>query len=69
MLKALRFENLLLVVLIFGLAWCHVMEIAGKRRFDPVQWLVVQHNLCAAFGWLYAAFGGPVPPMKGIIAG
>ena len=51
MLKALRFANLVLVTLIFGLAWCHVMEIAGKLRFDSVQWLAVQHNLYIAFGW------------------
>jgi magnesium-transporting ATPase (P-type) len=51
MLKPLRFVNLLLVVLILGLSWCHVMEIAGKLRFDAAQWLTVQHNLYIAFGW------------------
>jgi hypothetical protein len=50
MLKPLRFVNLLLVVLIFGLAWCHVMEIAGKLRLDAAEWLTVQHNLYVAFG-------------------
>src|SRR5215469_1745167 len=50
MLKALRFINLLLVVLIFGLTWAHVMEIPGKLRLSGPQWLTVQHNLYVAFG-------------------
>ena len=49
-LKILRFLNLLLVTLTFGLTWCHVMEIPGKLRFDGAQWLAVQHNLYVAFG-------------------
>lgn len=53
MLKTLRFVNLLLVVLIFGLTWAHVMEIVGKLRLTGPQWLTVQHNL-------YIAFGAPV---------
>ncbi|HWB48854.1 MAG TPA: hypothetical protein VG651_07065 [Stellaceae bacterium] len=51
MLKVLRFLNLLLVVLVFGLTWAHVMEIYGKLRLNGAQWLDVQHNLYVAFGW------------------
>ena len=53
MLRPLRFVNLLLVALTFGLTWCHVMEIPGKLRLNGPEWLSVQHNL-------YVAFGGPV---------
>jgi len=53
MLKALRFINLLLVVLVFGLTWAHVMEIPGKLRLTGTEWLTVQHNL-------YVAFGAPI---------
>jgi hypothetical protein len=53
MLRPLRFVNLLLVALTFGLTWCHVMEIPGKLRLSGPEWLTVQHNL-------YVAFGGPV---------
>jgi hypothetical protein len=50
MLKILRFVNLLLVALTFGLTWCHVMEIPGKLRLTGNEWLMVQHNLYLAFG-------------------
>jgi hypothetical protein len=53
MLRPLRFVNLLLVALTFGLTWCHVIEIPGKLRLSGPEWLSVQHNL-------YIAFGGPV---------
>jgi hypothetical protein len=45
MLRSLRFVNLLLVALTFGLTWCHVMEIPGKLRLSGPEWLGVQHNL------------------------
>lgn len=51
MLRMLRFVSLLLVVLIFGLTFAHVMEIAGKLRLSADEWLVVQHNLYIAFGF------------------
>lgn len=51
MVRTLRFVSLLLVVLIFGLTFAHVMEIAGKQRLSAEQWLVVQHNLYIAFGF------------------
>jgi hypothetical protein len=57
MLKSLRFVNLLLVVLTFGLTWCHVVEIPGKLRLAGSQWLDVQHNLYVAFG---PPFGAPI---------
>jgi len=49
-LKTLRFVSLLLVTLIFGLAFCHVMEIPGK---NGTEWLAVQQNL-------YVTFGAPI---------
>jgi hypothetical protein len=50
MLRPLRFVNLLLVVLVFGLSWCHAMEMYGKLRLAGTEWLEVQHNLYVAFG-------------------
>jgi hypothetical protein len=50
LLKTVRFLNLLLVTLTFGLTWCHVMEIPGKLRLGGAEWLAVQHNLYVAFG-------------------
>ena len=52
-IKILRFVSLLLVALIFGLAFCHVMEMPGKLRFNATEWLTVQQNL-------YIAFGAPI---------
>jgi hypothetical protein len=57
MLKPLRFVNLLLVVLTFGLTWCHVVELPGKLRLTGSQWLDVQHNLYVGFG---PPFGAPI---------
>jgi len=52
-LKALRFASLLSVALIFGLAFCHAMEIPGKLRLSGTEWLIVQQNL-------YVTFGAPI---------
>jgi len=49
--KILRFVGLLSVTLIFGLAFCHVMEIPGKLRLNGTEWLSVQQNLYVAFGF------------------
>jgi hypothetical protein len=49
-LKVLRFVSLLLVTLIFGLAFCHVMEVPGKFRLNGSEWLAVQQNLYVTFG-------------------
>jgi hypothetical protein len=49
-LRTLRFCNLLLVALTFGLTFCHLMEIPGKLRLGGAEWLTVQHNLYIAFG-------------------
>ena len=48
--KVLRFVSLLLVALIFGLAFCHVMEMPGKLRLNGTEWLTVQQNRYIAFG-------------------
>jgi hypothetical protein len=50
LLKIVRFLSLLLVALILGLTFCHVMEIPGKLRLAGAEWLTVQHNLYIAFG-------------------
>jgi hypothetical protein len=42
-----------LVTFIFGLAFCHVMEIPGKLRLNGPEWLVVQQDL-------YVTFGAPI---------
>jgi len=51
--RVVRFVSILLVALIFGLAFCHVMEIPGKLRLNATEWLAVQQHL-------YIAFGAPV---------
>jgi hypothetical protein len=48
--KVLRFVSLLSVALIFGLAFCDVMEMPGKLRLSGAEWLVVQQNLYIASG-------------------
>jgi hypothetical protein len=42
--------SLIFVALTLGLAFAHVLEIVGKLRFGPREWLVVQQNLYVAFG-------------------
>jgi hypothetical protein len=49
-LRIARFLSLLCVALTLGLAFCHVMENAGKLRLGGADWLTVQHNLYVAFG-------------------
>jgi hypothetical protein len=41
---------LVFVALTLGLAFAHVLEIAGKLRLGPHDWLRVQQNLYVAFG-------------------
>jgi hypothetical protein len=48
----LRFVTLLLITLVFGLAFAHVMELPGKLRLDGPAWLTVQQNLYVGFGAL-----------------
>ena len=43
-----------LVALIFGLAFAHVVELPGKLRLDGPTWLTVQQNLYVGFGPLAA---------------
>lgn len=54
----LRFADLLLVGLVFGLTFAHVMELPGKLRLDGPAWLAVQQNLYVAFG-PFASVGEP----------
>jgi hypothetical protein len=49
-LALLRFADLLVVALVFGLTFAHVLELPGKLRLDGPAWLAVQQNLYVAFG-------------------
>ncbi len=49
-LRALLFADLVLVTLIFSLAFAHVLELPGKLTLDGPAWLTVQHHLYIAFG-------------------
>ena len=49
-LKVVCFLATLLVALILGLAFAHVMEVPGKLRMDGPTWLIVQQNLYIGFG-------------------
>jgi hypothetical protein len=42
--------SLTFVALTLGLAFAHVLEIVGKLRLGPNDWLTVQQNLYVAFG-------------------
>ncbi len=44
------FLSLLFVALTLGLTFAHVLEITGKLRLGPREWLAVQQNLYVAFG-------------------
>ena len=48
--KVVCFLATLLVALILGLAFAHVMEVPGKLRLDGPTWLIVQQNLYIGFG-------------------
>jgi hypothetical protein len=50
LLRVLVFLDLLLIVLIFGLAFAHVMELPGKLRLGGPAWLTVQQTLYIGFG-------------------
>jgi hypothetical protein len=52
--KFVCFGATLLVALILGLAFAHVMEWPGKLRLDGPTWLTVQQNLYVGFGPLAA---------------
>jgi hypothetical protein len=52
-LKVLRFASLFPVTLIFGLAFCHVMEVPGKLRLNGTDWLAVRRHF-------YVALGAPI---------
>lgn len=51
---AIPLLSLLFVALTLGLTFAHVLEIVGKLRLGPTDWLTVQQNLYVAFG----AIGG-----------
>ena len=42
--------SLIFVALTLGLTFAHVLEIVGKLRLGPRDWLTVQQNLYVAFG-------------------
>lgn len=46
----LCFVNLLIVTLVFGLAFAHVLEWPGKLQLNGLAWLTVQQRLYNAFG-------------------
>jgi len=48
--STVRFLSLLFVSLTLGLTFAHVLEIVGKLRLGPREWLTVQQNLYVAFG-------------------
>jgi len=50
LLKFVRFVNLLLVALTLGMTFCHALEYPGKLKLAGPDWLMVQHNIYAAFG-------------------
>ena len=52
--KVIQFLAALMVALILGLAFAHVMELPGKLRMDGPTWLTVQQNLYIGFGPLAA---------------
>jgi hypothetical protein len=52
--RVIWFVATLLVALILGLAFAHVMELPGKMRLDGPTWLTVQQNLYVGFGPLAA---------------
>ena len=49
-LVALRLAGLVCALLIFAMAFAHVMELPGKLRLDGSSWLTIQQNLYIAFG-------------------
>jgi hypothetical protein len=49
-LKVIQFLAALMVGLILGLAFAHVLELPGKFRMDGPTWLTVQQNLYIGFG-------------------
>jgi hypothetical protein len=63
-LRCLLFLDLLLITLIFGLAFAHVMELPGKLRLSGPVWLTVQQTLYSSFG----PFASVVEPLGIVLA-
>jgi hypothetical protein len=63
-LRFLLFVNLLLITLIFGLAFAHMMELPGKLRLSGAIWLIVQQALYNGFG----PFASVVEPLAIVLA-
>lgn len=63
-LRFLLYLNLLLITLIFGLAFAHVMELPGKLRLSGPVWLIVQQTLYNGFG----PFASVVEPLGILLA-
>ncbi|MGE0224869.1 MAG: hypothetical protein AB7F35_22680 [Acetobacteraceae bacterium] len=58
LIRVIRFASLLLVGLVLGLTFAHVLEMPGKLRLPGPIWLVVQQNLYVGFG----AVGAVIEP-------
>lgn len=50
LLRFVLFVDLLLITLIFSLAFSHVMELPGKLQLNGPVWLIVQQTLYNSFG-------------------
>ena len=50
LLRFLLFIDLLLIALVFGLAFAHAMELPGKLQLNGPVWLTVQRTLYNSFG-------------------
>lgn len=59
LLRCLLFVNLVLITLVFSLAFSHVMELPGKLRLAGPVWLIVQQTVYNSFG-PFAAVAEPL---------
>jgi len=50
LLRFLLIVDLLLIMLVFSLAFSHVMELPGKLQLSGAVWLIVQQTLYNGFG-------------------
>src|SRR5215831_6175436 len=64
MMRLLRFLVLLGIVLVFGLAFAHVVELPGKLQLSGADWLMVQQHLYIGFG----ALASVVEPLTIVLA-
>jgi hypothetical protein len=50
MVRIWRLATIMLAALDMGMAWCHVLELPAKMRYDGPQWTRVQQTLYRSFG-------------------